>query len=77
MNKFADAVKHVRYDFLRVDHEIDRDLVGISGAPGSGKSTLSQALQNELNSMEHGQSSRNQRCTMMPVFIPMIEEKCY
>ena len=40
-------------DLLNVDHKNERILVGISGAPGSGKSTLSRALSCKINKSEH------------------------
>lgn len=40
-------------ELLSVDRKNERILVGISGAPGAGKSTLSQALSTKLNKSEH------------------------
>ena len=37
---------------MSVDRKNERILVGISGAPGAGKSTLSQALSTKLNKLE-------------------------
>lgn len=39
-------------ELLSVDRKNERILVGISGAPGAGKSTLSQALSTKLNKLE-------------------------
>ena len=48
-----DIVVQIYNELLSVDHKNERILVGISGAPGSGKSTLSQALSSKLNKLEH------------------------
>ena len=53
MEKVEDTVIQIYNDLLRVDHKDERIIVGISGAPGSGKSTLSQGLLNKINKSKH------------------------
>jgi fructokinase len=53
MEAVEDIVVQIYNELLSVDHKNERILVGISGAPGSGKSTLSQALSSKLNKLEH------------------------
>ena len=53
MQAVKDIVVQIYNELLSVDHKNERILVGISGAPGSGKSTLSQALSSKLNKLEH------------------------
>lgn len=48
-----DIVVQIYNELLSVDRKNERILVGISGAPGAGKSTLSQALSTKLNKSEH------------------------
>lgn len=47
-----DIVVQIYNELLSVDRKNERILVGISGAPGAGKSTLSQALSTKLNKLE-------------------------
>lgn len=53
MQAVEDVVVQIYNELLSVDHKNVRILVGISGAPGSGKSTLSTALSSKLNKSEH------------------------
>ena len=53
MQAVEDVVVQIYNELLSVDHKNERILVGISGAPGSGKSTLSTALSSKLNKSEH------------------------
>jgi fructokinase len=53
MQAVEDILVQIYNELLSVDHKNGRILVGISGAPGSGKSTLSQALSSKLNKSEH------------------------
>ena len=53
MEAVEDIVVQIYNELLSVDHKNERILVGISGAPGAGKSTLSQALSTKLNKSEH------------------------
>ena len=53
MEKVEDTVIQIYNDLLRVDDKDERIIVGISGAPGSGKSTLSQRLLNKINKSKH------------------------
>ena len=53
MQAVEDVVFQIYNELLSVDHKNERILVGISGAPGSGKSTLSTALSSKLNKSEH------------------------
>ena len=53
MQAVEDIVVQIYNELLSVDHKNERILVGIAGAPGAGKSTLSQALSTKLNKSEH------------------------
>ena len=53
MESVKDIVVQIYNELLSVDRKNERILVGISGAPGAGKSTLSQALSTKLNKSEH------------------------
>ena len=53
MEAVEDIVVQLYNELLSVDRKNERILVGISGAPGAGKSTLSQALSTKLNKSEH------------------------
>lgn len=53
MEAVEDIVVQIYNELLSVDRKNERILVGISGAPGAGKSTLSQALSTKLNKSEH------------------------
>jgi pantothenate kinase len=53
MEVLKNNVMQIYNDLLNVDHKNERILVGISGAPGSGKSTLSRALSCKINKSEH------------------------
>ena len=53
MEAVEDIVVQIYNELLSVDHKNERILVGISGAPGAGKSTISQALSTKLNKSEH------------------------
>ena len=53
MEAVEDIVVQIYNELLSVDHKNERILVGIAGAPGAGKSTLSQALSTKLNKSEH------------------------
>ena len=53
MEALKNNVMQIYNDLLNVDHKNERILVGISGAPGSGKSTLSRALSCKINKSEH------------------------
>ena len=53
MEALKNNVMQIYNDLLNVDHKNERILVGISGAPGSGKSTLSRALSSKINKSEH------------------------
>ena len=53
MEAVEDIVVQIYNELMSVDRTNERLLVAISGAPGSGKSTLSQALSSELNKSEH------------------------
>lgn len=53
MQAVEDIVVQIYNELLSVDHKNERILVGIAGAPGAGKSTLSQALSTQLNKSEH------------------------
>lgn len=53
MQAVEDIVVQIYNELLSVDRKNERILVGISGAPGAGKSTLSQALSTKLNKSEH------------------------
>ena len=53
MEALKNNVTQIYNDLLNVDHKNERILVGISGAPGSGKSTLSRALSCKINKSEH------------------------
>ena len=52
MEAVEDIVVQIYNELLSVDRKNERILVGISGAPGAGKSTLSQALSTKLNKLE-------------------------
>ena len=53
MQAVEDIVVQIYNELLSVDHKNERILVGIAGAPGAGKSTLSQSLSTKLNKSEH------------------------
>ena len=53
MEAVEDIVVQIYNELMNVDRTNERLLVAISGAPGSGKSTLSQALSSKLNKLEH------------------------
>jgi pantothenate kinase len=53
MEAVEDIVVQIYNELMSVDRTNERLLVAISGAPGSGKSTLSQALSSKLNKSEH------------------------
>ena len=53
MEALKNNVMQIYNDLLNVDHKNERILVGISGAPGSGKSTLSRALSCKINKSKH------------------------
>ena len=53
MEAVEDIVVQIYNELLSVDRKNERILVGISSAPGAGKSTLSQALSTKLNKSEH------------------------
>ena len=53
MEAVEDIVVQIYNELMNVDRTNERLLVAISGAPGSGKSTLSQALSSKLNKSEH------------------------
>ena len=53
MEAVEDIVVQIYNELLSVDCKNERILVGISGAPGAGKSTISQALSTKLNKSEH------------------------
>ena len=53
MEAVEDIVVQIYNELMSADRTNERILVGISGAPGSGKSTLSQALSSKLNKLEH------------------------
>ena len=52
MEAVEDIVVQIYNELLSVDRKNERIIVGISGAPGAGKSTLSQALSTKLNKLE-------------------------
>ena len=53
MQAVEDIVVQIYNELMSADRTNERILVGISGAPGAGKSTLSQALSTKLNKSEH------------------------
>ena len=53
MEAVEDIVVQIYNELMSVDRTNERLVVAISGAPGSGKSTLSQALSSKLNKSEH------------------------
>ena len=53
MEAVEDIVVQIYNELMSVDRTNERLLVAISGAPGSGKSTLSTALSSKLNKSEH------------------------
>ena len=53
MEAVEDIVVQIYNELMSADRTNQRILVAISGAPGAGKSTLSQALSTKLNKSEH------------------------